>query len=388
MRRYQVRDVLELKRRQVQVDTDGEYSEIGVRSFGRGIFHKEPTSGVELGNKRVFEIWPGDLVLSNVFAWEGAVALAGESEQGRIGSHRFMTFVTQPGRADASYLRYFFVSEAGLALLRQASPGSAGRNRTLAIDRFENLTIPLPDMDEQRRVATQLDRLFRRLDGLHALRNRREPLLRSIPPALAHRPDMTDSQKSSRGWSHLTLSEVLEPTSDETRVEPMGEYPMAGVYSFGRGLITRETITGAETKYKKLYRLSPGQLVMSRLKAWEGALGVAGPEFAGRYVSQEFPIFCLDESRVDPSFLGSFVKAASFWEELSGGSQGVGARRERVPAERLLATKAWLPPIEEQRQIAKLAGKLAIAQQGAELTEQRVAALRLSILNSAFAGAV
>ena len=154
-----VGDVIRLQRRAVNVEPLVTYEEVGVRSFGRGIFHKEPISGVELGNKRVFEIQPGDLILSNVFAWEGAIALAGESERGKIGSHRFMTYVADPEIADESYLRYFFVSEAGLALIRQASPGSAGRNRTLAIDRFEALMIPLPDVAEQRRVSATLDQI-------------------------------------------------------------------------------------------------------------------------------------------------------------------------------------------------------------------------------------
>jgi type I restriction enzyme S subunit len=157
--RVRVGEVLALQRREVAVEPDAEYEEIGVRSFGRGIFHKEPVSGIELGSKRVFRIEPRDLVLSNVFAWEGAIAVASEPEKGRIGSHRFMTFTPVGDRIDASWARWWFLSERGLELIGQASPGSAGRNRTLAIERFEALEIPLPPIEEQRRVAASLDRL-------------------------------------------------------------------------------------------------------------------------------------------------------------------------------------------------------------------------------------
>ncbi len=47
-----------------------------------------------------FAIEPGDLLFSNVFAWEGAVALAGDAESGLIGSHRFMTYVVNGTVAD------------------------------------------------------------------------------------------------------------------------------------------------------------------------------------------------------------------------------------------------------------------------------------------------
>lgn len=155
--RVRVGDVLSLQRRIVVVEPDGEYEEIGVRSFGRGIFHKDPVMGTDLGNKRVFRIEPGDLVISNVFAWEGAIAVASKAEASKIGSHRFMTFVPTDGGIDTSWAAWFFRSEPGLELIGLASPGSAGRNRTLAIDRFDALEIPLPTINEQRRQARYLD---------------------------------------------------------------------------------------------------------------------------------------------------------------------------------------------------------------------------------------
>ena len=148
-----VGDVLRLERRQVQIDVSGEYEEIGVRSFGRGIFHKEPIDGATLGSKRVFRIEPGDLVISNVFAWEGAIAVASEAEAGKIGSHRFMTFVPTDGRMDPSWAAWYFGSEPGIGQIRKASPGSAGRNKTLAVKRFEDLVVPLPPIDEQNRLT-------------------------------------------------------------------------------------------------------------------------------------------------------------------------------------------------------------------------------------------
>lgn len=154
-----VGEVLHLRRTAVAIDPTSTYKEIGLRSFGKGVFHKEPVSGSVIGDKRVFEIVPGDLLLSNVFAWEGAIAVAGPSEAGRIGSHRFMTYVPRDGRIDTSWARRFFLSEEGLELIRAASPGSAGRNRTLGIEAFESLRIPLPSIEEQLRVAQRLDDL-------------------------------------------------------------------------------------------------------------------------------------------------------------------------------------------------------------------------------------
>ncbi|MDH6703067.1 restriction endonuclease subunit S [Streptomyces griseoviridis] len=148
--------VMTLTRRPVEVSASAEYQEIGLRSFGRGVFHKPPISGAELGAKKIFHIKSGDLLFSSVFAWEGAVARAGAAELDRVGSHRFMTYVVDPSIADADYLRFYFLSAPGLEILRRCSPGGAGRNKTLGIKPFGAEMIPLPSLSEQQHHARVL----------------------------------------------------------------------------------------------------------------------------------------------------------------------------------------------------------------------------------------
>ena len=54
-----IADMAVLRRIPVNVEPGEMYREIGIRSFGRGIFRKEPVTGASLGTKRVFEIHPG-----------------------------------------------------------------------------------------------------------------------------------------------------------------------------------------------------------------------------------------------------------------------------------------------------------------------------------------
>lgn len=147
--RQPMSEVAPLVRRPVNVQLDETYRELGIRSFGGGTFHKRPVSGAELGSKRVFQIEPGDLVFSNVFAWEGAVAVAGEADRGRVGSHRFISCVPQEGVVSAQFLRFHFLTDEGLGNLGEASPGGAGRNRTLGLDALARLLVPVPRYDKQ-----------------------------------------------------------------------------------------------------------------------------------------------------------------------------------------------------------------------------------------------
>lgn len=151
-----VNRVLQRIRREVDVDPNATYREIGIRSHGRGIFHKEPVTGKELGNKSVYWVEPGDFVLNIVFAWEGAVALVSEAERGMCGSHRFPTYEVNHKRVYPDYFLYYFKSFEGVTQLLSVSPGGAGRNKTLNQSDFMKLKIPLPDMMTQCEIASTL----------------------------------------------------------------------------------------------------------------------------------------------------------------------------------------------------------------------------------------
>ncbi len=147
--RVPMTDVAPLVRRPITVTPDQSYDELGVRSFGKGTFHKPALSSLDLGNKRIFRIEPGDLIFSNVFAWEGAIAIARSEDTGRVGSHRFITCTVDRRRIAAEILRFFFLTKEGLGLIGQASPGGAGRNRTLGLEALGAIMVPIPSLDTQ-----------------------------------------------------------------------------------------------------------------------------------------------------------------------------------------------------------------------------------------------
>ena len=383
--RVRVGDVLSLQRRVIDVELEGEYEEIGVRSFGRGIFHKEPVSGADLGAKRVFRIEPGDLVISNVFAWEGAIAVASKTEAGRIGSHRFMTFVPIDDRINTSWASWFFRSDLGLDLIRQASPGSAGRNRTLAIDRFEALEIPLPPINQQWRVAERLDRLEAATTRLRQRSEHASMLSGALAVSASTRSDLDDGIKALAGWRRVALRDVLEPTNAQVQVVPSQRYSIAGIYSFGRGLIDRGSIDGAETSYSTLTLIREGDIVVSKLNGWEGAIAVVGPGFDGYYVSSEYPAFKPDRSQLLPTFFVGIARSPAFWDDLNSNARGSMVRRRRINAREFLATQIWLPPIEIQQHAVRLVQTADRAAQARIEARERIDALVPAALNQAFA---
>ena len=149
-------DCLSRVERPVEVKPNELYTQIGIRSHGKGLFYKEPVTGAALGNKAVFWIEPDCFIVNIVFAWEQAIGKTTQSEVGMIGSHRFPMYRPVNDRVDIDYLISYFLTKRGTDILEAASPGGAGRNKTLGQDRFLKSKITLPPIEEQRKIAAIL----------------------------------------------------------------------------------------------------------------------------------------------------------------------------------------------------------------------------------------
>ncbi|MCC3354482.1 restriction endonuclease subunit S [Holdemanella biformis] len=159
---YTLKEVLQRISFPVTVDENKLYYQIGIRSHSKGIFYKEAEIGRQIGNKRIFWIEPNCLILNIVFAWEQAVAKTSEKEVGMVASHRFPMYKVLNNSLD--YIVDFFKTEKGKQLLQMASPGGAGRNKTLNQDFFLNSKIYLPSLNEQLKTSELIELIEDRIE--------------------------------------------------------------------------------------------------------------------------------------------------------------------------------------------------------------------------------
>jgi type I restriction enzyme S subunit len=150
----------------VRVNKSGLYQQIGIRSHGKGLFHKELVTGESLGNKRVFWVRENLFVVNIVFAWEQAVAKTTKAEIGMIASHRFPMFKPLENILDVDFLLTLFLTKKGKALLELASPGGAGRNKTLGQSEFAKLKINIPTLPEQQKIVAFLTAIYEKIQQL------------------------------------------------------------------------------------------------------------------------------------------------------------------------------------------------------------------------------
>jgi len=370
-------DILRLARVPVQVDPLGCYRQIGVRSFGKGLIRYPEVSGTELGRLRYFVLPVDALILSNIKAWEGAIAISGRCDGDFVASNRFLGYLpVDRNWVDVRYVRYFFLSDRGLPLIQQASPGAADRNRTLGIAAFEDIRIPLPNIAEQSRIVGRLDATYSKTEQIRRATRRNAELVDALTSSL-----VSDSA------SHVRLGDALSLDISVVGVKPDSVFQLAGVFGFGRGLFSRGYLSGADTGYGRLHHLRAGQVVMSRLKAFEGAIAVVPREFDGFVLSPEFPTFSPNPELVHPGYLEMLCRWQGTVQLLRTASRGMGARRERVSAEAFLEIEVPLPDIERQRHLAGIYSRGHQTVHADWRRRELLEALERSTLNQAFGGA-
>jgi type I restriction enzyme S subunit len=116
------------------------------------------------------------------------------------------------------------------------------------------------------------------------------------------------------------------------------------------GAYERESIIGAQTKYKTLARVEEGDIVVNKIWARNGSVAVVPKELEGSYVSGEFPTFIALSNRLNPRWFHWITRTKDFWKQCDEKSRGTSGKN-RIRPERFLEIEIPLPSLIEQQRI-------------------------------------
>ena len=372
-----LREVLRLDLDSVRVDPSETYDMVGVYSFGRGLFRREPQNGANTSYKVFYRLKPDHVVMSQLFGWEGALALSSAGFAGLYVSPQFPTFLCDPSRLDRNFLGWFIRRPAFWEELGTRTKGMGDRRRTLNPEALLSSVIPLPPLPEQRRIVARIEELSAKIDEACHLRQQIREQCEMLCRAIVF----------SESVSRTPMHEIVRLRDCDVVVNPEENYEFAGVYCFGRGVFQGLRKSGSEFAYTHLTRLKAGNFVYPKLMAWEGALGTVPLTCDGLVVSPEFPVFEVDETRVLPKTLDVYFRTPSVWPELAEISTGTNVRRRRLHPSAFLNYEIPLPSMETQIRLQKVQqimdDKMTPLQSE---TAEELNALMPSILSKAFAG--
>ncbi|MEU9060038.1 restriction endonuclease subunit S [Streptomyces sp. NPDC048430] len=197
----------------------------------------------------------------------------------------------------------------------------------------------LPPLHTQAKILEVINAVDDQITALNAEADSLDALLRARKENLFAHYAATETA--------LPIGEVLGEIKRPIKVAHDAKYRQIGIRSHGRGLFTKDEVTGESLGSKKVFWVEPGDLVINIVFAWEGAVAIVPPEIKGYCGSHRFPTYRrLDGGDIE--FFRLFFSTETGKRILSNCSPGGAGRNRTLSRKRLMQSPVGMPPAHEQ----------------------------------------
>lgn len=371
-------DLLSPSRESIEIDPLQIYKQITIRLNHKGVILREEKSGQLIKSKQ-YKAKTGQFTISRIDARNGAMGLIPPELDGSIVTNDFLLYNINEQRLYPKYFEYLTSTLQFVNECIKASKGTTNRVR-LNPERFLEIEISLPSLDEQKRAVAIIDRMMERIN--EARWQRMKALEELLTLISRYHILIFDN------LSKLFTSKYLESISN---IE-MGQSPLGTSYNeIGEGvpLLNGPTEFGRIHPIETQWTSSPtktcneGDLLICVRGATTGKMNWADKKYCiGRGLAAINP----NDQICDNKYLWYFLNIQT--EIIL--SQTRGSTFPNLPSKQLKQLEAPIPPLNIQHQIVAhldfLQAKVEELKKLQAETESDIKELVPSILQKAFVG--
>lgn len=153
-------------------------------------------------------------------------------------------------------------------------------------------------------------------------------------------------------FNMIPIRECIKRNKDKIRISDEQRYKRVTIRTNNGGVLLRDNIYGKYINTKDQFQIKKGQLILSKIDARNGAIGIVNEELNEAVITGNFWVFDADLDKVNLEYLVLILTSKWFvekWEVCSNGS----GNRLYLQEEIFLNTKIPLPKLEIQNQIVK-----------------------------------
>lgn len=154
----------------------------------------------------------------------------------------------------------------------------------------------------------------------------------------------------SNKFEQARIGDFLIKSRNVVNIEDDKEYNRVTVKINNNGVILRDIEKGVNIGTKKQYRAKVGQFIISKIDARNGAFGIIPNELDGTIVTNDFPLFDVNTSKINTKFLLLITTTKAFIKFAQSCSSGT-TNRQRMDIDMFLNQKIPLPTLDEQNRI-------------------------------------
>ncbi|MAT73450.1 MAG: restriction endonuclease subunit S [Planctomycetaceae bacterium] len=363
--------------RSVSVDPGKSYRTLGVKWWGQGAYERQTIDGSQTAATTLNEVHENDLIINKIWVRHGSVGVVTPDVAGCCGSNEFPTFEFRSDRIIPRWMHWYSKTRQLWVKCDALSRGTSGKNR-IRPEKFLTITIPLPPLEEQQRIVARIDHLAAKIGEVQGLAEQCDNVSDSLLTAQFHR--ITDNVP------RRPLGEIAPLIRRPAEIDPTAEYPQVSVRSFGKGTFHNPPLHGSEITWQKPHLVETGDILVSNIKAWEGAIAVAGADDAGRYGSHRYLTFVPVTGVATAHFVCFYLLGPEGLYHVGEASPGSADRNRTLSSKKMLNIEVPVPPFELQQQFDELLSRVSAARNARAQAANARDALLPSILDRAFRG--
>ncbi|HEU5377416.1 MAG TPA: restriction endonuclease subunit S [Ktedonobacteraceae bacterium] len=158
------------------------YQGIGTKMWGQGAYVHEIKNGSEFNAER-YSVANGQLIYNEVWAHNGAIAVILGIDGKTVVSRHFHVFDVDWGELSPQFLTWIFRSPWFWNKCQDGSVGTSGRVH-MRRQHLENISLPIPPLEEQYHIIAYLDDLQAKLESLKLLQAQATAELDAMLPSI------------------------------------------------------------------------------------------------------------------------------------------------------------------------------------------------------------
>lgn len=176
---------------------------------------------------------------------------------------------------------------------------------------------------------------------------------------------MTKSVSFTPEYPTLRVGDIVERVKDVVRIKDDEWYEAVKVKYYNGGVESRGKQQGKDIKSKRQFKVSESQIVVSKIDARFGAIGLIPSNLEGAIITNNFIVYKVDTKKAAPEFLALLLTSEAMIRKMAEDSSGA-TRRVYLQEDKFLAEPIALPSIDIQRKLADEYDKIMSEAKAAE----------------------
>ncbi len=365
----------------ITIDDMETYKRAKVQWYGKGTILRDKVAGIDIKTKQQQVIRTNEFVVAEIDAKDGSFGVTPEELDGAIVSSHYFVYEIDQNLCLPSYLEWYVRTNNLQAVVKAQGSTNYSAIRSYTVYDYE---IPLPSLDEQRRIVSYIESLAKCVNEAQSLRQVAAIETNAYLLSAYHQVFQL-----KENWAVAKIGDFCDNPqygyTESAKSEPVGP-KFLRITDIQDGKVNWNSVPYCECPEPGKYLLKPNDIVFARTGA------TTGKSFLIRECPESVFASYLIRLRVlhtvTPDYLYAFFQSPDYWQQVTDEKKGTG--QPNVNGQKLINIRVPVPPLDEQRRIVAyldgLQSKVNALRELQSASGEELSVLMPSILDKAFKG--